>query len=361
VKALRSETELPAIFAPVLRRLRDDAPTVFSPGTRLTPVSYQERPFSNVMRIAVMAPDGSTAGHCFAKIQTPKSIPDGEAHMRQRVLHEFHVTGKVERALTAHPGMDVLHPITCYPELFTIVTREIEGVTLLRYLERRLTWVAGAKMLAEAEAVAAQAGRWLRVFQTIEPSADTIASMDLRDYIDVRLSRLVSFGQSPITALVRERLLAHIEALGAALPATECRSVMLHADMAPANMMVTSRGIAVLDFAMAARGTYLHDISRLAIQIDLLRGKPHFRAAAVRRVIDALLHGFAPELTPQRPLFRLLTLRHRINHLATLTLNRATGPARLYNWRLRRMHESAIAKELRMPVSETAGTSSGEC
>jgi hypothetical protein len=354
VRAVRSETELPAIFAPVLQRLRDDAPTVFSPGTQLTPVSYQERPFSNVTRIAVMAADGSAAGYCFAKIQTPKSIPDADAHMRHRVLHEYQVTAKVERALAAHPGMDALHPITCYPELFTIITREIEGVTLLQYLADRLTWLAGSEAYVQAEETAAQTGLWLQLFQSIDPSDDCVDLVELRDYIDLRLRRLVSSGQSPITAVVRERVLAHVEALGAAVPAIERRSVMLHADMAPANVMVTGRGVAVLDFAMASRGTYLHDISRLALQVDLMCGKPQFRPAAVRRVTAALLRGFAPDVTPQHPLFRLMTLRHRINHLATLTLKRGSGAARLYNWRLRRMHVAAITAELRVPVDAPA-------
>jgi tRNA A-37 threonylcarbamoyl transferase component Bud32 len=356
VTPVRSEVELPPVFAPVLQRLRDDAAMAFSPGVRLAPVSYQARPFSNVMRLSLTSKDGSPAGYCFAKIQTPKAIPDGGSHMRRRVLHEFEVTAKVERALAAHPGMDALHAIACYPELFTIVTREIEGVTLLRYLEARLTWLAGARGLEEAEAIAGQAGHWLRIFQTIDRSDDVVAMSDLRAYIDLRLRRLVSAGRSPITALVRERVLAHLEVLGAAVPAIERRSVMLHADMAPANMMVTGRGIAVLDFAMASRGTYLHDISRLALQIDLLRGKPQFRTESVRRVIEALLRSFAPDLRPQDSLFRLLTLRHRINHLATLTLNPARGPVRLYNWRLRRMHERAIARELETPVGTTAPT-----
>jgi tRNA A-37 threonylcarbamoyl transferase component Bud32 len=351
---VQSETELPAIFAPVLQRLRDDAPTVFSPGIRLTPVSYQERPFSNVMRIAVMAVDSSAAGYCFVKIQTPKSIPDADAHMRHRVLHEFQVTAKVERALAAHPGMDALHPITCYPELFAIVTREIEGVTLLQYLADRLTWLAGRGAVAEADATIAQTSRWLQVFQSIDPSDDFICLTELRDYIELRLARLVSSGQSPITALVKDRVLAHVEALGAAVSAIERRSVMLHADMAPANLMVTRRGVAALDFAMASRGTYLHDISRLALQIDLLRGKPQFRPSAVRKMTSTLLRSFASDLTPQHALFRLMMLRHRINHLATLTLNRANGPARLYNWRLRRMHEDAITDELRSPIAGPA-------
>lgn len=350
---VQSEAEMPPVFAPVLQRLREDR-AAFPPSVRLTPVAYQARPFSNVMRLRMASAGSPAAGYCFAKIQTPKPIPDAEEHMRRRVLHEFEITSKVEQALAAHPGMDALHPITCYPELFTIVTREIEGVTLLRYLEDRLTWLAGPQALSEAKEAVCKAGQWLRLFQTIQPTDDVVAMADLKHYVELRLARLVSSGQSPITALMRERVLTHLEALGAAVPAISWRSVMLHADLAPANIMVTGQGIAVLDFAMASRGTYLHDISRLALQIDLLRGKPQFRTGAVRQVIDALLNGFAPEVTLHHPLYRLLTLRHRVNHLATLTLTRATGPARMYNWRLRRMHERDIAGELASPVVRDA-------
>lgn len=347
-----SDASLPPVFTPVLHRLREDAAAAFGETeARIAPVAYQARPFSNVMRLRVTPRDGEPVRYCFAKIQTPKAMPGGEAHMRARVCHEFDTTAKVERALARRPGMDALHPIACYPELFTIVTAEIRGVTLLRYLEDRLSWFADASARAEADRAAGQAGAWLRIFQTIDPADDLVEMTDLREYIDLRLQRLVSSGHSPISVKVRERCLRHIEDLGAAVHPGDRRNVIVHADMAPGNVMVTARGVAVLDFAMASRGTYLQDITRLALQIDMMRGKPWFRPGAVRQAVDALLRGFAPEQSPGHPLFRLLTLRHRVNHLATLTLNRANGPARLYQWRLRRMHERAIARELDTPVS----------
>lgn len=346
---IRSEAELPPVFRPVLQRLRDDAAR--SPlGARLVPVAHQARPFSNVVRLQVTPEGDASPAYWYAKVQTLKDIPDADAHMRRRVLHEFETTGKVERALTGRAGLDALHPIACYPELHTIVTEEIRGITLLRYLEERLSWIGGAAGIAQAAEAAGRAGAWLRFFQQIDPCDDEIQTEALRDYIDLRLQRLVSSGRSPITPPVRLRVLRHVEALGAVVPSAQRRSVMLHADLAPGNIMVTSRGVAVLDFAMASRGTYLHDLARLTLQIDLMRGKPHFRPAAIGDVVSALLQGFDPDVSPGQPLFRLLSLLHRVNHLATLTLSRARGPARLYNYRLRRMHERAIERELTMTI-----------
>lgn len=351
MKPLRSDADLPGVFGPVLERLRQEPPAAFGlPEVRLRPVAFQARPFSNVVRIAICPPSGDPTGFCFAKILTPKAIPDGEEHMRRRVRHEFETTTMVEDALRGRSGIDTLHPIACYPDLFAIVTKELRGVTLLQYLQPRLTWLAGTRSRGEAAQTMGLVGSWLRAFQQIAPGHDLVEVTDLRDYVDVRLARLVSSGRSPITSPVRQRVLQHIESLGGAIAPEERRSVLLHADLAPGNVMVTRQGVAVLDFAMASRGTYLHDITRLAVQIDLLRGKPQFRPSAVRSAVSALLQAFGPTVSPGHPLFRLLTLLHRVNHLATLTLADAGGATRLYNWRLRRMHERWIARELATPV-----------
>lgn len=320
------------------------------PDPRLVPVAFEARPYSNVLRLSIAADDGPPTLYWFAKVQIPKNVPDAAAHMQLRVRHEFDTTRKIEAAFDRRAGLVTLHPVACYPELFAIVTREIRGTTLLDHLARRTRWWDGGAALAEAEAAARRTGQWLRAFQSIEPSDDVLSASDVRDYVDVRLRRLVSSGRSPITAPVRLQILRHIDALATQVPPGEWRSVMKHADLAPGNVLVTAQGVAVLDFAMASRGTYLHDLTRLSLQIDLLRGKPQFRRRAVARVRMALHSGFDSTVTESQPLFRLLTLLHRINHLGSLTLGSTRGLARLYGWRLRRIHERAIRREVATPL-----------
>jgi hypothetical protein len=113
---------------------------------------------------------------------------------------------------------------------------------------------------------------------------------------------------------------------------------------------VSGDRIVVLDFAMTSRGTRLHDLTRLYLQTDLLGAKPQFRRQVLDSALLALLDGYEPGLTTADPLFRLLSLLHRVNHLGTLTLNRARFPASLYNRRLRSIHGRWIARELQRPV-----------
>jgi hypothetical protein len=104
---------------------------------------------------------------------------------------------------------------------------------------------------------------------------------------------------------------------------------------------------------MTHRGSLMQDISRLYVQLDLMRAKPQFRPTVIRELQDALLRGFDPELTAARPLFRIMLLRHHLNHLVTLVVRREKLPAALYNAHLRAVHRRWIAAEVSQDPGET--------
>jgi len=56
--------------------------------------------------------------------------------------------------------------------------------------------------------------------------------------------------------------------------------------------------------------------------------------------------GLDPSLRPERPLFRLLSMLHHVNHFGTVSLRRESLPARLLNLRVARMHRRWIDGEL---------------
>ncbi len=348
---------VPAVFDTVLARFVADAPTVFGAGVRLEPVAFELRPFSHLLRIAIVAQDDVTpARHCFLKIFKPKAVPDGEAQMRRRVEHDFATTRRIHDALAEFPRFGAVRPLACYGEHLAVVTEESVGETLLARLEARAAWFPSEHAVGDLCETMRAAGGWLQAFQTIDPGEERIDLDDIRDYIDLRLRRLVAAGSPVVTTAARDRLLEHITRLSAAIPQEALRSVVVHADLAPGNVLVSGERIVVLDFAMTTRGTRLHDLTRLYLQTDLLRAKPQFRPVVLSRLLQALLEGFEPGLTAQEPLFRLLSLLHRVNHLATLTLNPARFPTNLYNRRLRRLHATWLLGE---SCSETPGRLDG--
>ena len=57
---------------------------------------------------------------------------------------------------------------------------------------------------------------------------------------------------------------------------------------------------------------------------------------------EALLQGYDDTLTPAQPLFRYLSMLHRVNHLTTLALARERFPAGVLSSRVRRLHQRWI-------------------
>lgn len=337
-------------FEPVLARLQAEAAAHFGTAhARLVPLAYEERPFSHLLRVAVCRHSTDRPDlHVFIKIFKAKSN-DGLENMRQRVVHDFHASQRFSAAMPHGPQFAVVRPVACYQEHLAIVTEQAHGDTLVAYLESRARWFPRQTTRRELTDTLSRIGRWLLFFQAIEPVEGRVSLRDLREYVDLRLRRLTA--HRVFSPLQRQRILDRLDTLSLQVPAAHLASVPVHGDFAPGNILVSQDSIAVLDLAMIQRGSSLHDISRLYLQLDALQAKPHFRRAVVEILQSALLRGFDETLTPARPLFRYLLMLHRINHLGTLALNAEPFPASALSRRVRRIHLRWIERELQSDSS----------
>jgi Ser/Thr protein kinase RdoA (MazF antagonist) len=184
------------------------------------------------------------------------------------------------------------------------------------------------------------------VFQGLDASPAYLTIGALKAYIDHRLLRLVREPEAGFTERDRQDVLTHIDALGSLVQENELDEVPVHADMALGNLLVAGSRIVVLDFAMTNRGSRLLDLTRLFVQMDLLTVKPHVHRALVHRLQQSMIAGFDSTLTQDRPLFRLLLLLHRINHLATLSVNPAPFLENLYNGLVKKHHRRWLTAEM---------------
>jgi hypothetical protein len=334
-------------FAEIVSQLEREARQRFGvDGVRLQLVGYEERPFSWLCRAAVRTRSESESAaerHVFIKIFKPKD-PGAGIDLQARVMRDFTMTCEIHTFMSQWKGLGAVRPIACYEEALAIVTEQADGVTLLDALQRHAVWFPNRARVAELAGWHEAVGRWLKRFQGFHPGGPRQSVDALRDYVDTRLQRLV--GHDVITRAEREQILQHLGALGRLTSAADLEEVAVHADLAPANILVSPHGVVVLDFAMAGRGTALHDISRLHMQLDLLRAKPQFRRAVMAPLQAALLRGFDPGLTPHHPLFRLLSMLHHVNHFGTLALRREALPGRIVSRRAIGMHRRWIAAQL---------------
>ena len=335
------------LFDPILARLQADATSHFgTPDAQLVPLEHEERPFSHLLRVGVCRDRTNRPDmHVFVKVFKPKPHDGGIEKMRLRVAHDFEVTRHISEALAQQSdNLLAVRPIACYVDDLAIITEQADGETMAAHLEAHARWFPGRATRRNLSQTLANVGRWVRALQSIDRSNSRVALADLRSYVDIRLERLVTHGV--FSASQREQILAHLDVLGELVPSAELTDVLIHADLAMGNIIVAGNRIVVLDLAMVQRGSSLHDVSRLFLQLDLLRAKPLFRPSVVRSLQDALLRGYDVSLRPDRPLFRYLLMLHRVNHLGTLSLNREPFPARMLSRRVRQLHQQWIEQEL---------------
>ena len=337
-----------APFGPVLERLREDIPRVFNlPAVRFAPVDVQDRPFSFVLRLAVRTAEGEgPLTHLFVKVFKEKPIEGGIEALRRRVAHDYSMTRQAYDSMRCDPRLATVHPVACYPELLAIVTEESPGQTVLEYLEGAMRWFPSRRARLDACEKMELVGRWIRAYQDADTGGDEFAAGEFEDYIDIRLRRLVTITHGTFSEADRQQILVHLRALAAAAPPAHMRRVMAHSDLSLSNVLVSSRGISVLDFAMTRRDSIVCDLAKVSIQLELLTVKPGFRPATISELQAALRKGFDDRLTPDGPIFRLVTLQHRINHLASAYGARSSGLAAIHNRLVRRHHHRKLREEL---------------
>ena len=336
----------PPVFGPVFTRLESDVARYFGVSeVALTTLEAHDRLYSDLARVSVHERRSQRLlGHVFVKVYKPKDMPGGPAALRQRVGDDFEATRHAHAVMQSHDHVGIVPPVACYPDLLAIVTEQVDGSTLLDHLEEHAAWFPRQTTVDALVATMARVGRWIRIYQTTGSSSRGVAIGELRSYVDHRLDLL--FRRDGISAEDRAALLLAIETLGSDVRCESLTEVPIHADLALANVLICPERVVVLDFAMAKAGTRLHDLTRLYVQLDLLTVKPQFRRHVIGRLQQALVEGYDERLTANDPLFRILCLMHRVNHLSTLVVKPGSGGEALYNALVRHRHRKAIAREV---------------
>lgn len=339
---------MPDATLQILQNLRDDGQRLFGDRTLDFDVLHSsEREASTVAKVAIRTGRGTET--VFVKVFKPRhNTATALSETRDRVARDFEFSSRLHAAFSASNTFSVVRPIACYPEHLAIVTAESAGTTLLDVLERRATWWPSGLVRRDLEATHSNVGGWLSAFQRVEPTNNELSLDAMREYIDIRVRRLLMTSPPVLDQSARARVLDYFDRTAAAVDAADRTEVLTHADLAPSNILIDGDRVTVIDFAMVAPGGRYMDLARLYTQLEFLKAKPKFRPSVVAALQRGLLRGFDPSLTPDRPLFQLFVLQHLLCHMSNIARNPAPLLARLYNrhqLRLRQRWLHALAAE----------------
>jgi hypothetical protein len=328
-------TDVAEVLSRVTGRLQHESERYFGAShIRIEPVSYTERPFSDVLRIRIEA--DSAISYAFIKVFKLEDISPGHRErMQNRVARDYAATERSYKGLMACEGLAAVRPIACFPEELAIVTQEAPGHSLENLLKRQAAWRAGSVAWNDLEKIFARIGRWVRAFQSIAISDRQLSLEDMRQYLDVRLEKLVKSGCDWFAESDREQSLRAFDAAACEIERSALVEVPIHGDLSPGNILVDDEKITVLDFTMMKTGAIYHDVSHLYVHIERLKAKPWIRPNVTDALQKTMLRGFDPLTEPHKPLFKLLLLQHTICHLLQLASPSGNPLARLQKRHLR--------------------------
>lgn len=296
----------------MLGALRRDSEALFGDArATLEPIAIFDRPYSTIVRLRVVTHE-SAPYNAYTKIYKVRPCPPYETPRQpsEVVEEEFAATARLHTLLAGRPGLSSPRPIASMPEYHAIVTQELEGLPLDRVLRGTGHRRRAAPTI---EAIATRIGIWLRAYQHAAPSAGTWSAAANRAYLDDRLRHIAP----ELGERMRSEALAMFDRLAAQVRNPAEPLVPIHADLCPANILVTPNGgVAVLDFATAQTGTRYHDVAHLYLHLELTRQRrPRLR---LRGAQAALMAAFDCAAAARDPLFRLMFLQHVVCHVTQL-------------------------------------------
>ena len=348
MKSLGGTRDLSDGMGGLFALVRRDAGRLFGyDAASIEVLSLEVRESSEIARARVTTPAG--VRHVFAKIVKPRPGETGLTQTRLRLRHDVEVTRHVFEAMGSTEDLRAVELLACYEEALGIVTNEAPGLPLDVVIARAARWPAMPGDLAELENTFARIGRWIASFQRVAPEP-TPSPLDLdatRQYIDIRLRRLVDLAGAGFGERDRHAVLAYFDTRAAEVPSAARQEVPVHGDITPSNIIVESHAVTVLDFAMTARGSRYLDLARLYSQLEFYIAKPQYRPHVIARLQRALLSGYEPALLPENPLFEICALQHVVCHFLSHARRPGTFPFSLYSRHLCRLHRRWLGERSR--------------
>ena len=324
------------LFSTVLQRLSEGSKEYFGAASiEIEAVRFEERIYSFILEIRVNGNnERSTA---FVKRY---KVPEGVSpvSIREQVIAEFNVLQDKCKAMAGYPGFRVVRPIAYWSDELTIVTERAQGKTLPEILNARVSWRWSAKQQHLID-LFERVGAWPRVFQSTDSSSAMLSTAEMREYVDVRLKQLAQAGA--VSPGFCSALLSQFDATARDVNMCELAEVPTHVDFSPHNVLASEEAITLLDISARSSGSRYYDLAHMFVHLENLKIRPWMGVRLVEQMQAAMLRGYDPGLTPDRPLFRMELMRNVVSHLVHQREHSGTMLQRLYAllaWRNTRWH-----------------------
>lgn len=305
------------------------------------------RPFSYIARSRII-------GDRDARVVFIKLYRNTRKRSREKMIEKIRTDYEIARfwydRFAGSPAYRVVRPVLALPEQYLFASEESSGEDLYELILKKGAFFPSIDDLQLLCGHLRRVGEWLQYKKAVMSQAGVRYRIeDLQAYMDVRLKLLSEDDRRGFPLSLRKRVLGYLDTRGGTVPESDLGVSISHSDFNPSNILVSNEAVTVLDFGRMVEENHLLDLSKLHFQLGLLTLKPQYRRAAIGRLQQALLEGFGDGAAEQRLMFRMLSMRNILTHLAGISqFWKQNAKEKLYNRWVMRKELEMLEKLLRM-------------
>jgi hypothetical protein len=279
-------------------------------------LKYIPRPGARILRMRFTG--GADSRVVYVKIsKNLRSDPVtlGKARAKMRIDYEMQV--KLTEQLKNHPGFDVLQPAAYFDDLYAVVTFESAGSNFHELIIEKASIFKSKEYHPWLKDAARRSGEWLRIFQQTGDGENKtyIQYQNIRDYVDIRLQKLVASGFREFTEGWRGQVLGYFDSMSENYAKQPMEEVLVHGDYCPVNVLVTDTDLVVLDFPMARIGPVFQDVARFYTQLETMKYKRIYPLKLIREMQSAFLTGYKENFSTDDFRLKMMIVQHIVTHL----------------------------------------------
>lgn len=280
---------------------------------RVLAMTRQGRRLSEIARVDIAL--GPSTASIYVKVHRNPNAPLSRLQRKARV--EFETLRHLHERFGAVPGCAVVRPIAFFPEHLAVVTEAGAGQNLHRLVKRHAAVWSGRAGQATAVEHCRMAGVWLCHFQAITDQGrqELLPVGQLLEGIESDVALCVTLGLPPADG---DGLVDGARARITALRDHRFAVVGQHPDFQPDNVLVSPRGVTVLDFTSFQYGAPFSDVARFVAALEFLGKSPFYPRRRLRNLGAAFLRGYGEGATATKPTMILYLIQHMVRAARTV-------------------------------------------
>lgn len=265
-------------------------------------------------------------------VKLPKKSENSKQTERniQYLQREYYLADNIKSAFETDVELRTVIPASFITEINGLVTWEVCGVSLQDKISGRLRFCYGDKA-PDLIRLSQLAGKWLQRFHTLDLVEDKIdLRQDILTYCGNRLERLCSNRKSQVSKDLVISLKYNISSwIDEALSTPKAKIILCHNDFSPHNIVVTDKGICVLDFAFSTPGFPAFDLASFWHKLEDMKGSLIRGNSGLDAIQQCFLHAYGFDFDTKRPDVKLGLARLILSKMVTII---DSGSFRRYSW-----------------------------